>query len=104
MTTTNENKIPVLVYTDKRGVFFGWVSPTDLETNSWRTQLTLTDARMAVQWAKSVHGVLGLAANGPNSECRITPAVPSMTLVDLHGVTSCTPKAVKAWESEPWSD
>ena len=97
------DRIPVLVYTDKRGVFFGWAKPADLERDDWRKQIALTECRMCVRWSKDVRGVLGLAATGPTASCRITPAVAEQTLVDLHGVTACSAEAVAAWEKEPWN-
>jgi hypothetical protein len=97
------NRVPVLVCTDKRGVFFGWVSHSALKGEGWRKRLVLKDARMAVYWSGDVRGVLGLAAKGPTSSCKITPVVPEQILVDSHGVTRCTPEAVAAWEEEPWS-
>jgi len=85
----------VVVYTDKRGVFFGY---TDEPFN--REQMTLKRCRMCVYWDKN--GVLGLAANGPGPKCRVTPAVLEQVLVDIHGETLCTPEAIKAWEKQPW--
>ena len=95
-------KLPVLVCTDRRGVFFGWVDPAALEGDDWRKALTLTDCRMAVYWSVDVHGVLGLAVGGPTAACRITPAVGVHHVTGVHGVTECTKAAVQAWESEPW--
>jgi len=38
----------------------------------------LTNARMVLYWSKECGGLLGLAANGPKADTRITPAVPSV--------------------------
>jgi len=101
-TKKTEKRIPVVVYTDKRGVFFGYVKPSALIGEEWRRRLDLEDARMAVYWSSDVGGVLGLAAKGPSADCRISPAVPLHVCVDIHGVTRCTDEAVEAWEKAPW--
>jgi len=102
MTKKKTNRIPVVVFTDKRGVFFGWADLAAFDGDGWRRELVLTDARMAVYWSADAKGVLGLAATGPTTACRITPAVAELTLVDLHGATRCTDAAVKEWEAAPW--
>jgi hypothetical protein len=90
-------KRPVVVCTDKRGVFFGYANG-DLQ----RDKMKLTDVRMCVYWSQDVRGVVGLAASGPTDGCRITEAAPAIELVDVHAVMDCTAKAVKAWERAPW--
>lgn len=85
----------VVVYTDKRGVFFGY---TDKPFS--REQMTLKRCRMCVYWDKG--GALGLASDGPGSKCRVTPAVAEQILVDLHGESLCSPEAIGAWEAQPW--
>ncbi len=96
-------RVAVLVCTDKRGVFLGWVAPAALKGDAWRKKLALTDAQMCVYWSSDVRGVLGLAATGPTKSCKVTPRVPEQLVVDIHGVTRCTEEAVKAWEKEPWN-
>ena len=56
----------VMVCTDKRGVFFGYATDTSGDV------IHLRAARMAVYWSQSMHGVLGLAKDGPDSDCRIS--------------------------------
>ena len=97
-----ENRIPVLVTTDKDkgGVFFCYIDPADAEKTTFRAY----DVQMCVYWSSDVKGVLGLAANGPTSGCRIGPPAPSGI---IHGVTfvgDCSEKAVEAWKSQPWND
>lgn len=87
---------PVLVTTSHRGVFFGYAAKTDGET------IQLRKARNCLYWSTSTKGFMGLAATGPNKDCRIGPAVD----IELRGITSvveCTSEAVAAWESAPWS-
>jgi len=110
MKKPQEDKVPkkngrvaVLVCTDKRGVFMGWAAASALKGDAWRKKLTLKDARMCVYWSSDVRGVLGLAANGPTSSCKVTPCVPEQIVVDVHGVSRCTDEAIAAWEKEPWN-
>ena len=88
----------VLVTTDNRGVFFGY-----LESNDAPGSLTLSNARNVVYWSKATKGYLGLAADGPNSSSRVGPSVPSLTLYGITGIADCSPAAVEAWESAPWA-
>jgi hypothetical protein len=88
----------VVVTTEYRGVFFGYVNgaPTDAKT------IRIERARMCVYWSANMKGVLGLAAKGPTEECRIGPAVPAITLLDVTSVMEVSEDAVKAWEKNPW--
>ncbi len=86
----------VLITTEYRGVFFGLVSPeADL------TQRTLTDiknCRMAINW-RNGKGVQGLAADGPDNNCKIASA---SDVEVVHGVTAVftvTDKAKEKWLS-----
>jgi len=88
----------VVVTTDKdrRGVFGGELLP------SKNGKTVLRNARMAVYWSSDVHGVLGLAANGPSHTCRITPMVPRIEFDGVSAVMDMTDEAVEAWAKEPW--
>ena len=92
-------RIPVVVTTARRGVFFGWI---DCDHCSYVETLELHDVRNCVRWS-GTRGFLGLAAAGPTPESRVGPAVPRMVLHDITSVTDCTEEAVRAWESGPWS-
>jgi hypothetical protein len=92
------NQKPVIVTTEHRGVFFGYIE----NDAKLPTEITLNGVRNCVYWSGQTKGVLGLAAQGPNKECRIGPKVPSATLWKVTGVFDCTPVATEAWESEPW--
>lgn len=98
VTKTTKKGSPLLVTTEHRGVFFGYGTRTDADT------IELTDARMAVYWTSNLKGVLGLAAQGPSSGCRISPSVPVLTLRAVTSVTECSPEAAKAWEKAPWNN
>jgi hypothetical protein len=88
---------PVVVCTKYRGVFFGYATDTHGET------VKLNRARMSVYWEKSLHGVLGLASDGPSSGCRIGPQVPQIELRGVSAVIEVNPAAVAKWEASPWS-
>ena len=93
--TTKAKPRPVVVCTEKRGVFMGWTTATK------PGPVILTDARMCVYWSQSERGVLGLAAKGPGASCRISPRVDRISDT-AHAIIDCTPEAVKRWEAEPW--
>lgn len=93
-------QIPVVVCTgEQRGVFFGYITP---DVDKTAKIIRLTEARMAVHWDAETRSVLGLAATGPKTHCRISPAVPAITLQSVSAVIEATPAAAKAWESAPW--
>lgn len=88
--------VPLVVTTEKKGVFFGYGKPT---TNK---EIVITKARMCVYWSNKVKGVVGLAATGPTSDCRITLAIPKMHIREVTAVMECSPEAAAAWEKGPW--
>ena len=89
---------PVVVTTEHKGVFFGYLAG-DRDS----TVIELDDAQMCVYWSADVRGVLGLAATGPTRSCRITRAVPKITLQKVTAVIDATAEAVKSWQERPWS-
>ena len=96
--TNNKNgadEKPLLVTTAHKGVFFGYGLPTEAKT------VRLKRARMCVYWSADVRGVLGLAGKGPTTNCKIGPAVPSITLQDVTSVVEVSDVARLAWEAEP---
>jgi hypothetical protein len=95
MSTDEPTGRPVLVTTEYRGVFFGYADDTSGDN------IKLHRARNILYWSEGVKGFLGLAANGPDKNCRVGPPAD----IDLRKVTcvaECTPDAVKAWEGAPW--
>ena len=90
----------VMVTTEQRGVFFGYVGPkakTDGKT------ITLKNARMCVFWSTAMRGVLGLASMGPDKACRIGPSIPSIILQNVTSVCEVSKGAVEKWEAAPWT-
>lgn len=88
-----DNLTPVLVTTKHRGVFFGWIDPA---TKSDAT-VTLKRCRNCIRWASSIGGFLGLAAKGPDANCRIGTESPEVILHDITSVSDVTEEAAKKW-------
>ena len=110
MNKPPENHRPLVICTNKRGVFFGYADndgPTNEQIHDGQT-VVLKRARMAVYWDLDTKGVLGLAATGPMPGCRIGPSVGSITLgCGPENKQDCvldveSDEAVKRWEGEPW--
>lgn len=91
-------EIAVMVTTDKRGVFFGYTDEPVTEKT-----ITIKMARNCVYWSSSVRGFLGLTVTGPDKQCKVGPAAPSLTLQGVESVATLTPEAVEAWEKAPWA-
>ena len=85
---------PVLVTTEFRGVFFGYIK----NDKKAPAEITLTGARNCIYWAASCGGFLGLASTGPNKDCKIGQRVSEMTLYKITSITPVEPEAEKAWE------
>jgi hypothetical protein len=90
----------VVVTTDatRRGVFAGLLVSGDIKTGL----VKLESAQMCIYWSGAIHGVLGLAATGPNEECRIGPPVPQIELNGVTAILDATEAAQAAWERQPW--
>lgn len=95
-TMATKKQIPVMITTEHRGVFFGYLAS---EEDRAQPTLTLTNVRMAIYWSKDVGGVLGLTVGGPSKGCRIGPPCPKLTLQKVTSVADVSKEAVKAWES-----
>lgn len=89
----------VLVTTEKRGVFFGY-----LKGEVAKEKVVLDSARNVVYWDTATKGFLGLASTGPTDGCRIGAAAGNdSTIFDITGVFGCTEEAVKRFEAGPWA-
>lgn len=95
-TASNGRLRPVLVTTAHRGVFFGYTDKTDGET------IRLENGRNCVYWSPACKGFLGLAASGPDKDCRIGPRA-TITLRNITSVSELTPEAAAKWEAAPWA-
>lgn len=90
-----EKERAVIVTTVHRGVFFGYAKATDGST------IKLRSARMAVYWSTDLKGIMGLAAQGPSSGCKIGPPA-DIELRDITSVMEVTAAAEKAWVGATW--
>lgn len=86
-------KKAVLVTTEFRGVFFGYVK----EDKKSPDQITLTDVRNCIYWSSDVGGFLGLAANGPTSGCKIGVQVSELTVYKVTSIAPVSDEAAKKW-------
>ena len=87
--------IPVLVWTDKRGVIFGYTNDPHARP------ITLERARMCLYWSADVGGVFGLAEIGPTAGCKISATLPSADFEGVTGVARLSDAAEKAWLAAP---
>ena len=84
----------VLVTTEFRGVFFGYVK----DNKKSPSEITLTGVRNCIYWSANSGGFLGLASTGPNKDCRIGQRVDEITLYKVTSITPVSDEAEKAWE------
>ncbi len=90
---TADSGKPVLVTTEYRGVFFGYADNTDGDT------IILKNMRNCIYWSAAVGGVFGLAATGPDNQCRIGARVSEFQARKVTSVVAVEPAAVRAWEA-----
>lgn len=83
----------VLVTTEFRGVFFGYVK----EDKKLPDEITLSNVRNCIYWSSDLGGFLGLASQGPNSSCKIGAEVPELRLFKVTSVTPVSDEAAKKW-------
>lgn len=85
----------VLVTTEFRGVFFGYVK----DDKKLPDEITLTQVKNCIYWTADCGGFLGLAASGPTSSCKIGTQVPELRLFRVTSVTPVSDEAAKKWNS-----
>ena len=85
---------PVLVTTEFRGVFFGYIK----DDKKLPAQVTLTGVKNCISWSADIGGFLGLAAVGPNNNCKIGKRVSELTLYKITSVSPVEDAAVEKWE------
>ena len=88
-------KKAVLVTTEFKGVFFGYVK----NDKKLPDEITLTNVRNCMYWSADCKGFLGLASNGPTSNCKIGMKVSQITLYKVTSISPVSDKAVEKWES-----
>lgn len=85
----------VLVTTEFRGVFFGYIK----EDKNLPNDITLTKVRNCIYWSASVGGFLGLASKGPDDQCKIGTEVPELRLFKVTSISPVSDEAAKKWNS-----
>ena len=85
---------PVIVCTDKRGVFFGYAEDIS------GSDIPLKRARMAIYWG-TTRGVMELANTGPTSRSKISARADIPRLPGVTAVFDVTPEAAQKWEDAP---
>lgn len=88
-----------VVTTEHRAVVGGFLVDYDPD----RRVATLTEARVCVHWSADVRGFVGLAAGGPDSKSRVSPACPRLALCGVTSILLATDAAAEAWRSGPWA-
>lgn len=88
----------VVVTTEHKGVFFGYVA----DDSQLPSQITLTRARCAVRWLNG-RGFLGLSSIGPQAGSRVSPPSDRLTIYKVTSVADCAEVAIKQWELGIWS-
>lgn len=86
---------PVLVTTEFRGVFFGYVK----DDKKAPAEIELTNVRNCIYWSATVGGFLGLASQGPDKDCKIGKKVSELKLYKITSVTPVEEVAAKKWEA-----
>ena len=87
---------PVLVTTEFRGVFFGYIE----NDGKLPEEIIITKVRNCIYWSSDLGGFLGLAAHGPNSSCKIGAQVAELRLFKVTSVTPVSDEAEKKWNSQ----
>ena len=95
---TKAKEQAVMITTEFRGVFFGYMSEPPADGS-----VTIKRARNCVYWSSDVKGFMGLAVNGPTKNCKVGPAVPSLTRNNVTAVVEVTASATEKWEGAPWA-
>ena len=98
-TKTKTTKQPVIVTTEHRGVFFGYINPDTIHHDV----VALAGARLCVYWSRDMQGFMGLASKGPSKDCKIGPATDIPSLRSITGIFAVTKKAEEKWTSATWS-
>lgn len=89
-----KKKIPVIITTEYRGVFFGYIDPAKKNEDV----LEVERCRNVIRWTADVRGFMGLAALGPNSGCKIGPSA-NIELRKITSIIHVSPEALVKWEA-----
>lgn len=92
-------EIAVLVTTEYRGVFFGYMDPRRVNDET----IELRRARNCLYWSAATGGFLGLTTRGPDADCRVGPPADVKSLRKITCVATVEPEAIAKWEASPWA-
>jgi hypothetical protein len=88
---TNGTGRAVIVFTARKGVFFGYADDTTGD------RIFLRRARMAIYWG-TTKGVFELAETGPTKSSKISSQA-DMDVREITGVLEVSPAALAVWEA-----
>jgi hypothetical protein len=91
MAKSDQSERPVLVFTEYKGVFFGYAKETSGDS------IFLKNARMAIYWGTN-KGVMQLAETGPTESSKVS-AKADIEIRKITAVCEVSPEALKKWES-----
>lgn len=91
--TRRVKKRPVIITTERRGVFHGTLDSYD----EGARVAVLKDAAMAIRFG-TTSGLLQLAATGPTAQSQISATAPSIRLELCECIIDVTPAAEEAWK------
>lgn len=94
MTGKNKERL-VVVLTEFKEIFCGFTHDTSGD------KINLRNARQAIYFSESTHGLLGLAVTGPGKGSKIGPAA-NIEVRRIVNVIECSLAAVEAWEKADW--
>lgn len=88
-----EKKEAILVTTEYRGIFFGYVK----DKSKLPQEITLTLPRNCIYWSEDLEGFIGLSVKGPNDTCTIGCKGIEMTLYKITSTAKVSKEAEKKW-------
>lgn len=94
-----EDLVPCVITDIHRGVYFGLIEYTILQTIPDRAQIW--DCRHAFQW-DTKEGLHSLATHGPGHNAKIGPAVNLRVVKDVSSYIPVSPEALIVWRSAKW--
>ena len=87
--------IPVIITTNYRGIFFGFIDPVQKHQKT----LDVEKCRNVRYYNSEVNGFQGLSSNGPNKDCTISAmAGGPVVLHEVTSITQCSEAAAAKWE------
>lgn len=97
MKKENEGKRFFIVLTEFKEIFAGW---SDSDPNA--DIITLYKARQVIYYSAETKGLLGLAANGPGKDSRISNECPSMVIRKPVNILVASDSAIEKFGTLIW--